>query len=276
MGQAGELLDVALMAADAGALAITERGGSGGSVRFKSSSTDPVSEADEAAEAAIRAVLEEVRPEDAIVGEEGGLSTGSTGLRWVIDPLDGTVNYLYGIPQWCVSVAVEDELGPLAGVVVDPARSERFAATRGGGATLDGVAIASRPEWEWPGDDPLEGVLLATGFNYSARTRQLQGDVFSGLIPRVRDIRRGGSAALDLCWTAIGRVDAYIEHGTRVWDVAAGALICAEAGLDVRTLPGRADWPVGLVAARAGLADPLALAFGVEDRAPAWPGTPVP
>lgn len=268
------LIAIARRAAAAGAKAIISREGSAGSVRFKSSETDPVSESDEAAEIAIRAVIEAERPLDAIVGEEGEAVSGSSGLRWVIDPLDGTVNYLYGIPQWCVSVAVEDGNGPLVGVVLDPSRNEEFSAVRGQPAMLNGTPIAVRGAHQ-PAGDPLDGVLLATGFNYEAPVRALQGEVFVDLIERVRDIRRGGSAALDLCWAAIGRVDAYLEHGVRVWDVSAAGLVCRSAGLETKTLPSRDGWPAGLVAAPAGLCAPLAAAFGYEVEPPEWPSTPI-
>lgn len=266
----GELLSVAGNAARAGARAIAALGGAG-EVRFKSSATDPVTEADEASEAAVRAVISEHRPQDGLVGEEGDAVKGESGLRWVIDPLDGTVNFLYGFPQWCVSVAVEDGEGPVAGVVYDPSRDEEFSATRGQRALLGGRELPARPAHEAVGGDPLEGVLLATGFNYEPPVRELQGKVMDGLTARVRDIRRGGSAALDLCWVAAGRIDAYIEHGVHSWDIAAGALACRSVGLDVRTLPAMDGWPTGLVAAPAGLCEPLAAAFGWGGELPAWP-----
>ena len=207
------LLEVARSAAAAGAEAVVSRVGNHGEVRTKSSLTDPVTEADEAGEAAIRSVLSDLRPDDAITGEEGEDQPGSTGLRWLIDPLDGTVNFLYGYPQWCVSVAVADDQGPLAGVVIDPQRSEEFTATRGGPVLLNGAEVtAGRVHQPGDSEDPLTGVMLATGFNYEPDVRRLQGPVFDSLIPRVRDIRRGGSAALDLCWVAVGRLDAYFEH----------------------------------------------------------------
>jgi myo-inositol-1(or 4)-monophosphatase len=190
-------------------------------------------------------------------------------LRWVIDPLDGTVNYLYGHPQWCVSVAVEDSEGPLAGVVLDVLRDEEFSAVRSGAPMLNGNEF-DRPDRQPVGDDPLAGVLLATGFHYEASVRERQAGVFSGLIPRVRDIRRGGSAALDLCWAAIGRVDAYAEHGVREWDVAAGGLICLAAGLEVEMLP-TPGWPVGMAAGEAAVVAELAEAFSCGGPGRSWP-----
>lgn len=270
-----DLLAIASRAARAGAKAIAERAGETGEVRFKSSATDPVTEADEASEAAVRAVIELERPHDGLIGEEGETVAGESGLRWVIDPIDGTVNFLYGIPQWCVSVAVEDADGPLAGVVFDPMRGEEFAATRGGPALLNGAPLGVRGAHAPAGGDPLEGVLLATGFNYEPAVRELQGKVMDGLVSRVRDLRRGGSAALDLCWVAAGRLDAYIEHGVHAWDVAAGGLVCQSAGLDLKVLGEKAGWPAGLVAAPAGLCEPLAAAFGWQGDLPSWPATPV-
>lgn len=220
-------------------------------VRTKSSSTDMVSEADEAAEAEIRRVLAARRPDDAILGEEGG-RTGDGELEWVVDPLDGTTNFLYGIPAWCVSVAVRDADGWLAGIVFDPIRDEVFAAERDGAATMNGTPLVRT-------DDPeLAASLIGTGFSYDAATRERQAAVVATLLPRARDVRRVGAAALDLAWTAAGRLDGYYERGVKVWDIAAGSLICERAGLDVRPLEARGDLPDGLLAAPAGLADALA------------------
>ena len=269
----GELLAVAKLAAASGAAEVLRRVGNHGEVRTKSSLTDPVTEADEAAERAIRAVITEARPGDAIVGEEGGDVEGDSGLRWLVDPLDGTVNFLYGMPQWSVSVAVADAVGPLVGVVLHPASGEEFSAVRGEQPHLNGSPFARQGLHSLSPDaaDPLEGVMLATGFNYEREVRVLQGKVFESLVPRVRDIRRSGSAALDLCWTAIGRVDAYAEHGVRAWDVSAGALVCTCAGLDVLTLASGRGWPTGIVAAERQVAAALARAFGAESAD--WPAT---
>jgi myo-inositol-1(or 4)-monophosphatase len=265
-----EILELARAAARAGAAEAISRLGTARLLRSKSSPTDPVSEADEASEVAIRQAILAARPDDAIVGEEAGESSGSSELVWTVDPIDGTVNYLYGYPQWCVSVGVADAEGPLAGVVLDPLRDEEFSAVRGSAAMLNGEPF-ERLIPEASGSDPLSGVLLATGFHYEASVRQLQGEVFKGLIPRVRDIRRGGSAALDLCWTAIGRVDAYAEHGVRAWDVAAAALICSCAGLDLLVLPAAGGWPTGFVAAGQQVAAELAAAWGHAEDFGRWP-----
>ncbi len=203
-------------------------------IAHKSSPTDPVSEADLASQRAIRALIRARRPDDAFLAEEEGADVaGSSGLRWVVDPLDGTVNFLYGIARWSVSVAVADERGTLAGVVHDPIAGETFSAVRDGPARHDGVPIRDRSR------DAVElsRSLVATGFAYDAELRARQGQAAARLLPLVRDIRRPGSAALDLCDAALGRYDAYYEHGLSPWDVAAGALVCARAGLEVRELP---------------------------------------
>ena len=203
----------------------------------KSSPTDLVSEADVAAETRIRERIARERPDDAIMGEEGEDLAGTSGLRWVVDPLDGTVNYLFGIPQWCVSVAVEDEQGTLAGVIYDPMREECWAAERAGRATLNGLPIQGSD------CDDLAVALVGTGFGYDAAVRARQAEVVARVLPRVRDIRRAGSAALDLAWTAAGRLDAFYERGVQPWDVAAGALLCRRAGLEVACL--EPDPPAG-------------------------------
>jgi myo-inositol-1(or 4)-monophosphatase len=220
-------------------------------ISAKSTPTDLVSEADVTTERLIRARLEAARPDDAILGEEGDDRAGTSGLRWVVDPLDGTVNFLFGIPQWCVSIAVEDAGGALAGVVYDPMRDETWAATRDGAATLDGAPL--RP----PARGGLETALVATGFGYDAGVRAQQAAIVARLLPRVRDVRRLGAAALDLAWVAAGRYDGYFERGVKHWDVAAGALICTRAGLAVHALPPAPPAAGGLLAAAPGIAGEL-------------------
>jgi myo-inositol-1(or 4)-monophosphatase len=195
-------------------------------------------------------VLAERRPADAILGEEGG-STGHGDLRWIVDPLDGTINFLFGIPAFAVSVACEDSAGTLAGVVLDPVRAERFTATRSTPPALNGVAIAGSRR------DDLGRTLVATGFGYDALVRERQAAVLTRLLPQVRDIRRVGAAALDLTWSACGRFDAYYERGVKTWDIAAGALIAARAGLVVRDLEASAEEPPGILAAPSGVVDDL-------------------
>jgi myo-inositol-1(or 4)-monophosphatase len=248
--QEQELLAVARDAADAAAVELRMRfGEEARGVRSKSSPTDLVSEADLAAETVIRALLGERRPDDAILGEEGG-ETGDGELRWVVDPLDGTANYLFGIPAFAVSIACEDSSGVLAGVVLDPIREERFEATRSGQSTLNGELIQPGRRAE-----TLDVALVATGFGYKRAVRARQAEVLTRVLPRVRDIRRVGAAALDLCWCACGRFDAYYERGLNPWDVAAGGLIASRAGLSVRDLPSSADDPAGTAAAPEWLID---------------------
>lgn len=240
------LLTVATDAARAAGALLLERYAAGPAtgVHSKSTPTDLVSQTDIDTEALIRSRLRAARPDDALMGEEGDDVPGTSGLRWVVDPLDGTIDFLYGIPQWSVSVAVEDAEGrTLAGVVLDPLRDELFAATADGPPTCNGVVLERRPAPE------LEAALVATGFAYSAEVRAAQAQVLGALLPRVRDIRRFGSAALDLVWTAAGRCDAYWERGTQRWDVAAGALVCERAGLVVEPLPARGVLPAGQIAA---------------------------
>jgi myo-inositol-1(or 4)-monophosphatase len=209
-------------------------------VEVKSSATDMVSDADRVAEREIAGLIRRERPDDGILGEEGAAAGGSSGRRWVVDPLDGTTNYLYGYPVWAVSVAVEDGDGPLAGVVLDPLRDELFAAARGSGTTVDGTPVRVRS------GTPLAESLIATGFAYTAERRADQARAVAAILPRVRDIRRAGAAALDLAWVACGRLDAYFERGLNPWDWSAGRLLVAEAGGALADLDGE---PTGVVAA---------------------------
>jgi myo-inositol-1(or 4)-monophosphatase len=246
-----ELLAIARAAAHAAADELCSRfGQSAAGVRSKSTPTDLASEADLEAEAVIRKLLAERRPGDAILGEEEGAS-GEGELRWVIDPLDGTINFLFGIPSFAVSVACEDSDGGVVGVVLDPIREECFEATRSGEPTLNGEVISGSTRSQ------LATAMVATGFGYDADVRARQAAVVSRVLPRARDIRRFGAAALDLAWCACGRWDAYYERGVKPWDVAAGALICRRAGLEVRSLPATADDAAGLVVAPAGIIDEL-------------------
>jgi myo-inositol-1(or 4)-monophosphatase len=225
-------------------------------VASKSSPTDLVSEADLATEALIRDRLRAERPDDAIVGEEGDDAPGTSGRRWIVDPLDGTVNFLFGIPQWAVSIAVEDADGMAAGVVYDPLRDECWAAERDGAPLLDGSEVFATERTE------LATALVATGFGYDAAVREVQAEVAARLLPRVRDIRRFGSAALDLAWTAAGRYDAYYERGVKLWDYAAGRLLCERAGLIVRELAPAPPADAGLIIAPAAFIDELAEIVG--------------
>lgn len=246
-----ELLRIAVDAAREGATELRSRFGHHDGVRTKSSPTDLVSDADVAAESAIRTVLAQRRPGDSILGEEGG-SSGEGELRWVIDPLDGTVNFLFGIPVFAVSVACEDASGTRAGVVLDPVRDECFAATRSGPATLNGESISA-----FERASALELAMVATGFGYDAAMRARQAAVVSRVLPRARDIRRAGAAALDLAWCACGRYDAYYERGLHAWDLAAGALIAERVGLAVRELPAAGEDPAGILVASPELVEEL-------------------
>jgi myo-inositol-1(or 4)-monophosphatase len=261
------LLEVAVQSARmAGALLVERvRRGAEHEIASKSTPTDLVSEADMASERAIRELLAERRPQDGFVGEEGDDEAGSSGLRWVVDPLDGTVNFLFGIPQWCVSVAVRDEHVTLAGAVYDPNREELFTALRGGPSLLhaggESVELHGRNAAQGTGSAEggahLATAMVATGFAYDAHVRAAQAGAIERLLPRVRDIRRAGSAALDLCWTAAGRYDAYFERTVKQWDIAAGALICEGAGLEVLELPVHEQLPWGILVAPAALTGPL-------------------
>ena len=242
-------------------------------VASKSTPTDLVSEADVSTQRALRDLLRDRRPRDGFVGEEEGESEqGSSGLRWIVDPLDGTVNFLFGIPQWSVSVAVRDDAGTIAGAVFDANRGELFSATRESAARLDGprgvVELSDRlgeegaaerrtGESAGPGGEDLASAMVATGLAYDSDVRRAQGRVLERLVPRVRDIRRFGSAALDLTWTAAGRFDAYYERSVKQWDIAAGALICERAGLEIHELEPHENLPWGILVAPPALARPL-------------------
>jgi myo-inositol-1(or 4)-monophosphatase len=248
----GELLEVAVDAARRAGSLLYDARGHAKRVETKSSATDMVSEMDRAAEALIRSVITSHRPGDAVLGEEGGEIAGATGVRWIVDPLDGTTNFLYGFPAWCVSVAAEVDGVVAAGAVFDPNHDELWTAVRGAGAARNGEALAALED-----RSGLATALVATGFAYKPEEREAQGRVASYVLPRVRDIRRAGSAAIDLCWVAAGRVDAYFEQGTNLWDWAAGALVAAEAGAWVGGYDGGAPSSAGLVAARPALAAEL-------------------
>jgi myo-inositol-1(or 4)-monophosphatase len=244
---AGDLLELACDVAVAAGRLLLDRGGREAVVATKSSPTDVVTEADQAAEALIRERIAATRPGDRILGEEGG-ETGTgpgpgSGVRWIVDPLDGTVNYLYGLPDWAVSVAAEAGGTVVAGAVYVPSRDELFSAALGQGAWLRGVRLACNQAVD------IGHALVATGFGYDAGQRLVQAEVLRGVLPQVRDIRRGGSAAVDLCSVASGSVDAYYERGVNLWDIAAGALIAAEAGALVTGLHGRPASPSMTLAA---------------------------
>ncbi|MEY9844866.1 inositol monophosphatase family protein [Streptacidiphilus sp. MAP5-3] len=257
-----ELLEIAVDAASrAGTLLRDGRPVNLGVAATKSSAVDVVTEMDIAAEKLITELIAERRPDDGLLGEEGASREGTTGVRWVIDPLDGTVNYLYGLPAWCVSIAVELDGEVVVGVVDIAPRGERVHAVRGGGAYLNGHALSIRPA------PPMDQALVATGFGYLRDRRARQAEVVAALLPSLRDIRRGGSAAVDLCDVAAGRLDGYYERGLNPWDYSAGALIAAEAGALVAGRPGTPPSPELTVAAPSGLFEPLQEAL---ERLGAW------
>lgn len=225
MALADELLGLACATAlEAGQLLRAKAGTVREVVETKSSPTDMVTEVDRASEALIVARILAARPDDAILGEEGAAREGSSGVRWVIDPLDGTTNYLYGFPPYAVSIAAEVSDAPLAGVVYDAVHDELYSAVRGRGAVCNGrvMEVSDTPT--------LASALTGTGFGYDPQRRLRQVHLLESVIGHVRDIRRAGSAALDLCSVARGRLDAYFEWGLQPWDMAAGRLIAEEAG----------------------------------------------
>jgi myo-inositol-1(or 4)-monophosphatase len=207
---------------------------------WKSSETDLVSDADREAERTIRELLHAERPDDGLLAEEGSQSDGDSGRRWIVDPLDGTINFLYGFPAWAVSIALEDSDGLAVGVVHSPVHRETFFAVRGEGARLGDRSLRVRNRSE------LSRAMVATGFSYEPERRAEQAEVMRRLLPRARDIRRAGAAALDLAWVAAGRVDAFYERGLKAWDLAAGQLLVEEAGGTVMALDGT---PPGVIAA---------------------------
>ncbi|WP_327090909.1 inositol monophosphatase [Nonomuraea sp. NBC_01738] len=221
------------IAREAGEMLLAKRPTMSSAVETKSSPTDVVTALDKASEELIRARVLAARPDDTILGEEGGDIPGSSGVRWVVDPIDGTVNFLYGLPDWAVSIAVEVDGVAVAGVVNVVPRGEMFTATLGGGAWLAGDRLTCNR------DVPLDRSLVATGFGYAPGRRAVQGEVVAAVLPLVRDIRRSGSCAVDLCSVAAGRVDAYYERGVNHWDHAAAGLIAAEAGARIGGLHGR-------------------------------------
>ena len=246
-----ELLEVAVAAASRAAdLADTSRLGGVAEVGTKSTDTDLVTDTDRAVERLIAELLRAARPDDHIFGEEFGAAPGggATGrVRWVIDPIDGTVNYVYGIPHYAVSIAAEVDGVVVVGVVRSVETGEEWTAVRGQGAWRAGVRLAGS------GATDLAQALVATGFGYDAARRAKQAGVLAHLMPMIRDIRRFGAAALDLCAAAEGRVDAYYEKGLAAWDHAAGGLIAAEAGLRVTGLRGAPAGPDLVLAAPVGL-----------------------
>jgi myo-inositol-1(or 4)-monophosphatase len=255
------LLRIAVAAAaEAGRLLASWRGDERPEVvQTKSSPTDIVTEMDRRSEALITSRIRTYRPADTVLGEEWGQTSGGPAgdgdqpgrVRWIVDPLDGTVNYLYGLRDWAVSIAAEVDGTVVAGVVEVPRHGETFTAVTGQGAWLH--RGEAKLALHCSSGVPLDRALVGTGFGYDSGRRQVQGEVVAALLPHVRDIRRGGSAAVDLCSVAAGRLDAFYERGLNYWDFAAGGLIAREAGALVGGLAGRAESTSMAVAAGPGL-----------------------
>lgn len=225
-------------------------------VDAKSSHTDLVSDADRESENVVVSAIRRAFPGDAIVAEEGSLEPGGSGRTWYIDPLDGTINYLYGVPHWSVAICLADADGAAAGVVYDPVRDELFGAERGAGAWVSRGNRAARPLRTTEVGD-LGSALVATGFAYVAADRAEQARILTRVLGEIRDVRRNGSAALDLAWTAGGRFDAYFESVDKPWDWMAGALIVREAGGRVTELPQARSGHPHIVASAPGVHDAL-------------------
>jgi myo-inositol-1(or 4)-monophosphatase len=247
----GELLDLAVAAARDAARLVQSAAARGVTVAAtKSSDVDVVTESDRSAERLIRRSLLGARPDDAILGEEaeGDQSDepGSSGVRWIVDPIDGTVNFLYGIPQYAVSIAAELDGEVVAGVVLNVATGQEYTATADGPAQRDGVPLRVRPVV------PLAERLIGTGFSYEARQREIQAAALLRLLPRIRDIRRLGSCALDLCGVAQGSLDGYLEEGVNLWDHAAGGLVAQRAGARVQSERGVGGRAIVLAAPEGG------------------------
>jgi myo-inositol-1(or 4)-monophosphatase len=254
------LLDIASrLARDAGALLLEGRASArvdDDNVATNTTPTDLVSDMDRASEQLLVEGLGRARPDDAIVAEEGASREGSSGVRWIIDPLDGTTNYLYGHPAWGVSIAAEVDGEGVVGVVYDPTRDELFSGAAGRGARCNGEPVK-------PSDaTDLSQSLVATGFSYLPERRAQQARMLATVLPAVRDIRRMGAATLDLCWVACGRVDAYYESGLQPWDLAAGAVIAAAGGARVEGLEGPVPESGSALAATPALLDPLRALLG--------------
>jgi myo-inositol-1(or 4)-monophosphatase len=245
----GELASLARSIAEEAGELLLRGHGTARIVHTKSSPTDIVTDLDEAAEGLIRDRIQAARPGDDVLAEEGGQTGTGSLVRWIVDPLDGTVNYHYGLPDWSVSIAAELAGTVVAGVIAAPVRRMTYTATAGGGAWLHSGGPAGPEQLSCNAGVALADALVATGFSYLASQRAVQGAIVAGLLPRVRDIRRAGSAALDLCALAAGGVDAYFESGLHDWDLAAGSLIAREAGALVGGLEGNAAGPAMTIAA---------------------------
>jgi myo-inositol-1(or 4)-monophosphatase len=251
MSELAELLALAESIARQAAELQLQRLGSRLRVGTKSTATDMVTEVDRDVERLLVDGILAARPHDGILGEEGADVTGTSGHRWIVDPIDGTTNYLYGHPGFAVSIACERDGEIVVGVVNDPLHGELYAASRGGGATRNGEPVRCSEETD------VAHALVATGFSYEPDRRREQGAVVARIIGEIRDIRRMGAAAVDLCSVASGRVDAYFERGLNAWDLAAGELIASEAGAVIEAIEGGPPQPGSVLAAPPALVEPL-------------------
>ena len=257
-----ELRDLAAAVAHVAAEHALERLDGPLRVKTKSSVSDFVTEVDGQCERLIVDAILAARPDDGIVGEEGNQRAAVSAVTWVIDPIDGTTNYIYGHPGWAVSVAAEVDGEVAAGAVVDPMHGDTFLAARGFGATRNGIAISPT------GTLDLGSSVIATGFGYDAPLRAAQAGLLQHVLPRVGNLRRMGAASTDLCWVGCGRVDGYFEQGLNPWDYAAGALVATEAGATVTGLGSPEPSPAFVVAASAGVHDHLVTALVEAGAAP--------
>jgi myo-inositol-1(or 4)-monophosphatase len=254
-----ELLTLAVATArEAASLVARGRATAGEHVDVKSSPVDVVTAVDRSSEELVVSRLLAARPDDGVLGEEGAARTGTSRVRWVVDPIDGTVNFLYGVPAYAVSIGAEVDGEVRAGVVLNVATGELFTALQGAGAWLTAPGAGKPVRLAVGAPRSLAQTLVATGFGYRAEMRRAQGAAVAELLPVVRDIRRFGSSALDLCAVAAGRVDGYYELGLSPWDHAAGALVAREAGAVLTGLPGRAFADPMAIAAAPSIAEPLA------------------
>lgn len=256
MPEPAELLSLACAVAREAGEMLADRRGRVVVVATKSSPTDVVTEMDQAAERLIAKRILAQRPSDSLLGEEGGQTGGASLVRWIVDPLDGTVNYLYDLPDWAVSIAAEVDGQVVAGAVCVPRRDALYFGCAGGGAWRTAMSDQDHTAAQRLScnvDVPLNRALIATGFGYEPGRRLVQGQVVAALLPRVRDIRRNGAAAVDLCLLAAGNVDGYYERGVQYWDIAAGSLIAREAGAIVAGLAGKPAGPAMTVGGGPGL-----------------------
>ena len=234
MTSSAELLEIAIQIANSAGKLLLDRP-SNFQMQEKSSALDFATQKDHESEALIVSSIKTLRPGDGIIGEEGSNLKSTTGYTWIIDPIDGTVNYLYGLPGWCISIAVQDEFGTIVGVVHAPSINQTWSARRGEGAFCNGKEIRCNEPVQ------LNLALVGTGFAYDISARTSQGEFFNTLISKIRDIRRMGACAVDICQVASGSLDAHFEAGVNLWDFAAASLIATESGAKFLAVSGVPD-----------------------------------